>query len=67
MNSDDLYNSFQGAQPLRNRIRTQLKQELPKLYQKLLAEQKIRLSQAESRRLLIAALGDVLEELRNEK
>ncbi len=66
MNSDDLYNSFQGAQPLRNRMRAQLKQELPKLYQKLLAEQKILLSQAESRRLLIAVLGDVLEELRSE-
>ena len=66
MNSDDLYASFQGSQPLRNRIRAQLKQELPKLYQKLLAEQKILLSQAESRRLLIAALGDVLEELRSE-
>jgi hypothetical protein len=67
MNSDDLYNRFQDPQPLRQRIRNQLKQELPKLYQKLLTEQGIILSRAESQRLLIAALGDVLEELRNEK
>ena len=67
MNSDDLYSSFQGAPPLRNRIRQPLKQGLLKLYPKLLAEQGILLSQAESRRLLIAALGDVLEELRGEQ